>query len=359
MTAKVRKPSQRDIARAAGVSQAAVSMVLNGKADQYHLAAATQERVRAAIAEVGYVPDVAGRSLRGGRNGLIGVHTYESVFPVAVEDYYHEFLVGIEQAAVRRRQDLVLFASTERADGTRRIYGERGNRLRLADGAVIVGHRQSSDEVAMLADEGYPFVFIGRRQVPGAQAPYVTADYAAGTTTVVDALAAAGHRRVAYLGPDERYSPQQERHAAFLVAAGSHDLEVTAQEFADPALLTADRLRTLLDAGSTALVVETPEVGLAIDAAARELGVEVPRALSVVVLDHVAGPVAGWSHLDVPRREMGDRAVTVLLGLLDGELDVDHREVVPCGPLDLATIAPPPALPPQTLPTPLSPHPAG
>ncbi|HEY0216438.1 MAG TPA: LacI family transcriptional regulator, partial [Cellulomonas sp.] len=79
----------------------------------------------------------------------------------------------------------------------------------------------------------------------------------------------------------------------------------------------------------------------------------VPRALSVVVLDHVAGPIAGWTHLDVPRREMGDRAVTVLLGLLDGELDVDHREVVPCGPLDLATVVPPLPL------SPLSPHPAG
>lgn len=341
MTTKSRKPSQRDIARVAGVSQAAVSMVLNGKADQYHLAAATQERVRAAITELGYVPDVAGRSLRGGRNGLLGVHTYESVFPVAVEDYYHEFLVGIEQAAVRLRQDLILFASTERADGTRRIYGERGNRLRLADGAVILGHRQSSDEVAMLAAEGYPFVFIGRRQVPGAPAPYVTADYAAGTAAVVEAVARAGHRRVGYLGPAARFSPQHERHTAFTAAAAAHGLTVTAEEFAEPTSFDAGRLAALLADGTTALLLETPEVGQAVADAARERGLALPRDLSVVVLDQVSGALAGWSHLDVPRREMGDRAVSVLLGVLDGQLGPEHREVVPCGPFDPVTVAPP------------------
>jgi DNA-binding LacI/PurR family transcriptional regulator len=181
-------------------------------------------------------------------------------------------------------------------------------------------------------------VFIGRRQVPGAPAPFVTADSTAGTAAVVAAVADAGHARVAYLGPAERYSPQHERHAAFTAAAASRGLIVTAERFAEPAELDADHLARLVAGGTTALLVETPEVGLAVAAAARARGIDVPGSLSVVVLDHVSGPLAGWSHLDVPRRAMGDRAVTVLLGLLDGELPVDHREVVPCGPLDLATV---------------------
>ncbi|WP_129842907.1 LacI family DNA-binding transcriptional regulator [Streptomyces sp. RFCAC02] len=343
MAPRSRRPGQRDIARVAGVSQATVSIVLNGKAEQYHLARETQERVRAAIAELGYVPDVAGRSLRDGRNGLIGVHTYESVFPVALEDYYHEFLVGIEQAAVRARRDLVLFASTERDDGVRRIYGPEGNRLRLADGSVMLGHEQSSEELAKLAGEGYPFVFVGRREVPGAQVPYVTADYAAATRAVVDAVADAGHPRVAYLGRIGRFTPQEERHAAFVTRCRERELPVAPLDFVDASAVGTALLGSLLESGVTALVVETPELAAALADAVERLGVRVPDDLSVAVLDHTSGPAAAWSRLDVPRRAMGVRAVELLLALLDGEITPDHREVVPCGPFAPLTVAAPPA----------------
>ena len=211
MNARRRQPSQRDIARIAGVSQAAVSMVLNGKADTHQLAKATQERIRETIDLLGYVPNINGRSLRGGRNGLIGVHTYQAVFPVAPDDYFHEFLVGIEGAAVRAGQDLVLFASTERSDGTRRIFGDGGNRLRLADGAVILGVEPDAEDLKKLEAEGYPFVFLGRRDVVSASVPYITADYAGAVREIILQLATVGHRRVSYLGIGERFEAQQEQ----------------------------------------------------------------------------------------------------------------------------------------------------
>ncbi|WP_329391202.1 LacI family DNA-binding transcriptional regulator [Streptomyces sp. NBC_01716] len=155
--AQGRRVNQRDIARITGVSQAAVSMVVSGKADEGGIAKATQEKVRAAMRELGYVAHAAGRALRGGRNGLIGVHTFVPVFPVAVSDYYHAFLRGIEEAAVEAGHDLVLFASTQQADGSRTIYGDGTNRLRLADGAVILGLQGNDAELERLSAEGFPF----------------------------------------------------------------------------------------------------------------------------------------------------------------------------------------------------------
>ena len=105
-----KNPRQSDIARRAGVSQATVSLVLTGRAAASRIPEATQERIREAMVELDYVPNAAARSLRGGRNNLIGVHTFEPVFPVSPEDYYHEFLNGIEEEAVRAGLDLVLFA---------------------------------------------------------------------------------------------------------------------------------------------------------------------------------------------------------------------------------------------------------
>ncbi|MGW3950466.1 LacI family DNA-binding transcriptional regulator [Streptomyces sp. NPDC004752] len=341
MSTRKQRPSQRDIARVAGVSQTAVSMVLNGKADQYNLAQATQDRVLAAIAELNYVPDVAGRSLRGGRNNLIGVHTYESVFPVALDDYYHEFLIGIEQAAAKACQDLILFASTERPDGSRRIYGPGGNRLRLADGAVILGHEQNNAELKALAEEQYPFVYVGRREVPGAMFPYVTAEYGAGTRAAMGVLAGAGHEGFAYLGAVNRFSPLTERHEAFRWFLQDMQSVKVIEEFLEPTEVKAELITRLVDAGITAVVCETPPLAQALSEAAAQSRIEVPGDLSVIVLDHAAGPISTWSHLDAPRREMGVRAVEILLGLLEGEVAPDYREALACGPVARTTVAPP------------------
>lgn len=341
MSTRKQRPSQRDIARVAGVSQAAVSMVLNGKADQYNLAQATQDRVLAAISELNYVPDVAGRSLRGGRNNLIGVHTYESVFPVALDDYYHEFLIGIEQAAVKACRDLVLFASTERSDGSRRIYGPGGNRLRLADGAVILGNEQNNAELTALAEEQYPFVYVGRREVSGAVFPYVTAEYGAGTRAAMGVLVDAGHEGLAYLGSVDRFSPLEERHEAFRWFLQDMQPVKVVEEFLASAEVKSALITRLVDAGITAVVCETPGIALALSEAAAQSRIEVPRDLSVIVLDHCSGPISSWSHLDVPRREMGFRAVEILLGLLEGEVAPDYREAIDCGPVARTTVAPP------------------
>ncbi|MGP4050275.1 LacI family DNA-binding transcriptional regulator [Streptomyces sp. 2A115] len=337
------RPSQRDIARVAGVSQAAVSMVVNGKADENGIAEATQRTVREAMRSLGYVPDVAGRALRGGRNGLIGVHTFERVFPVRPDDYYHEFLVGIEEGAVEAGQDLVLFASTQRPDGTRSIYGEGTNRLRLADGAVILGLERNDEELQRLAGEGFPFVFIGRRDVAGANVSYVAADYAAAVAEVIDVVASHGHRSVGYLGSEVRRGPQQERLDAFRTCSRRAGLAGI-----EPALMTADSvtggwLAAVLESGVTALVAESYELANALARAAAEVGCVVPGDLTVVCLDLLpaSAPAAGWSHTAVPRREMGARAVAILIGMLNGELPQGHREGVACEALTRDTIAPP------------------
>src|SRR4051794_26238265 len=106
-------PRQADVARLAGVSQATVSAVLNGTATDRRIAPATVARVEAAIAKLGYMPNMTARSLRGGHSGLLGVHTFESVFPVDRHDYYYPFLVGIESEAEAQGFDLVLFTSTK------------------------------------------------------------------------------------------------------------------------------------------------------------------------------------------------------------------------------------------------------
>lgn len=336
---------QSDIARLAGVSQATVSMVLNDRAGTNRIPETTQARIREAMAELGYVPNIAAQSLRGGRNGLIGVHTFERVFPVSPEDYYHEFLNGIEEQAVEEGLDLVLFASTQRADGTRTIYGNGSNRMRLADGAIILGFEKNDDEIRRLDNEGFPFVFIGHREVEGVEIAYVTADYAEAMAPVVRTLVNAGHRSVAYLAAPVRGLPQAERlHGFTRSAAGTpiHDFATHVRSVDD---VSSEWLRDVMLSGATAIVVETYELARALALTLDELGILTPAELSVISLDSDPRGGGRFSHVNVPRREMGRRAVTLLLSVIESSSN-PHEVVLRstpslCTPPDGESVAPP------------------
>ena len=98
-----RRLTQQDIAKLAGVSQATVSLVLNGAANALaRIPPDTRERVQKIIRETGYVPDPIARRMAKGSNRILGVFTYEPAFPNAHADFFLPFLFGIEEEAQAR-----------------------------------------------------------------------------------------------------------------------------------------------------------------------------------------------------------------------------------------------------------------
>src|SRR5690606_27289035 len=92
-----RRATQADVARLAGVSQTTVSMVLNGTGvAQRRVSAQVRERVLEAIAVTGYAANPSAQLLAGGRSSIIGVYTYEPVFPHAGANFYYPFVEAIE-----------------------------------------------------------------------------------------------------------------------------------------------------------------------------------------------------------------------------------------------------------------------
>lgn len=104
--------TQNDIAKLAGVSQATVSLVLNGApAAIARIPAETRERVQAVIRQTGYVADPIARRMAKGLNRILGVFTYEPAFPSAQADFFTPFLLGIEEEAQQQAYDLLLLTS--------------------------------------------------------------------------------------------------------------------------------------------------------------------------------------------------------------------------------------------------------
>lgn len=345
-----RRVSQADVARQAGVSAGIVSSVINGRDyGSIRVSEATRERVRAAVRELGYVPDIAARNLARGSNRLIGVFTFESMFPLASQNFYHEFLVGIEEAADEAEYHLLLVTGAKNDQGRRSIYAGGVNHLRLADGGLLLGLKEDPDEIARLAGESYPFVFVGEREFPGVDLSYVAADYVEGAAAVVGRAYELGHRRIA-MGRAKAVEGIPGRQAGFELARQRYGLAAedtpmlpiepssTSSELSPDAFLTE-----ITRLGVTAVVAESNGLASAIRAAAVRRDIAIPDELSLIGLQgtQFRPDDADLTEMTVPRNEMGAESVRLLIQLMADPEQGPLRTRLACRIHDGATLAPP------------------
>jgi DNA-binding LacI/PurR family transcriptional regulator len=92
--------------------------------------------------------------------------------------------------------------------------------------------------------------------------------------------------------------------------------------------------------GVSAVIAESPDVAETLGALLATEGLRVPDDLSAVCLETPlrSGRAAGWSHLVIPKREVGRRTVNVLRAILAEELPLDHHEDSRCSPHHRGTI---------------------
>lgn len=344
-----RRPTQADVARAAGVSQATVSLALNaGSAARHRLTEPTRERILAAVEETGYWGNLAAKQLAGGRTSVLGVFTYEPVFPHAASDFYYPFLQGIEAEALGHDVDLLLFTSSHNSGSGRsreglRDWARRG-RLHLADGCILFGRNSERRDLSELLAHDYPFVFVGRREADGAQVPYVGADYESATVEVVERLTGLGHRRIALALEFPEHESGIDRRRGF-------DRAIR-ETRAVPLLLdgTSSQPRVLLDdvlgTGTTAIVA-TPDLAATLRMDALRRGLAIPADLSIARLgdpEKSDASAVEWSGFSIPRFEMGTGAVQMLLRHLQSPTRPGRSQILlPCSVTTGRTIGPSPS----------------
>jgi len=342
------RPTQQDIARAAGVSTAVVSLVINGRADgKVKISKRTQERVWAAIREHGYMPNLAARQLAGGRTNIIGVFTYEPIFPMEPNNFYQPFLVGIEEQAAVLDYNLLLFTRLS-PDGGRHIYHDGVNQLQTTDGAILLGTNEDRAELARLYQDGFPFVFVGRRELDAGPIAYTAAGYADATEHLIRKLLEQGHRRILYVGQPLINESAQDREAGFrraMAGAGIDDLDelIIRCQIHD---LGGGFLRGWIERGVTAFAMEHMAAALRILEVSSEEGYGIPEAFSLVALGKADDPTVDHRGIDtffIPHREMGAQALVLLCRILeDPDADVPRQITIPCTPAAGRTTGPPP-----------------
>ncbi len=152
MREAVRPATVWDVARAAGVSPATVSRVVNGS--PHPVRAQTRERVLRAVAELGYYPNHLARSLLRRETAVVGV-----LVPDVSNPYYAALLRGLEDVAHQHGLAVVL-CNTDRRPAKQRAY-LRALLERRVDGVVVAGGAFTRADEAMVADR-VPVVVVGR-----------------------------------------------------------------------------------------------------------------------------------------------------------------------------------------------------
>src|SRR3954447_23157231 len=175
----------REVARAAGVSVATVSRVLN---ESGPVAGETRDRIRRVAGEMRYIPNGAARSLSMRRTGTLGV-----LLPDLYGEFFSEVIRGLDQAAQRARFHLLLSSShNNRHDIEAALQAMRGR----VDGLVVMSPHIDVDVLADNLPESLPAVMLNTPQSTS-EFDTLSVDNFGGARAMVAHLAEHGHRRIA------------------------------------------------------------------------------------------------------------------------------------------------------------------
>ena len=287
----------KDIARAAGVSIATVSNVVNGTKAA---TPAVRRRVLAAIEGLGYVPNPHAKTLRTGQSRALGL---------VVPDLTNPFFPALVQAV----------ETTARARGHVLIVMDAGNdAAREAEALALLASYRVAGVIWVPVDDRpvpdlpYPLITVDRA-IAGCDA--VVSDHAQGGALIAEHALAQGHRRIALLSGPQQLPSAAARRRGFLEALAGRATVVWEHEVPFSGDLPPDVTRRLVRPECSLVVCPNDAVAVAVVRRAREVGLLVPADLAVTGFDDV--PWADFvdpalTTVRQPLGALGARAVDML-----------------------------------------------
>jgi LacI family transcriptional regulator len=323
-----RRVTQADVARAAKVSQAMVSYVVNDTLEARSIPEETRQRVQQAIDDLAYVPNLIGRRLR-----LNKTLTVACIIPDITNPFYPEFQRGVQDELQRHHYDLVIYNTDGTVDAEKRYVDSmlQGH----IDGIIGVFFHLRAPELRSLLEQEVPVVRL--EAAPKSPGPLpldnIFVDNKAAGRTVTEHLIELGHTRIAMLTSDQ--GPGALREAGFREALAAHRLPLT------PALIVQgsfneqggyDAMRQLLgrDLPTTAVIGANDLMALGAMMAIRDSGLNVPGDISVVGFDDIAVARLMYPPLTTvaqAQRDIGRRAARLLVDRLEGRAEPSGRSV--------------------------------
>ena len=317
-----------EIGRLAGVSRSTVSRVVNGEPN---VSESARRRVSEVIAETGYRPHAAARSLASNRTGVFGL-----VIPSATEDlfndpYFGRLILGVTKATNALGTTLALLMFDQESGDDTVINSVAGSGF--VDGVLLTASAIGNSPMERLKKSGIPLVVIGRPD-DGLDVCSVDADNRGGAKTAAQHLASLGRKRIAIISPPSNTMASIDRRSGFLEGLAEAGLSV-GDRMAEGDWIEKSghaAMQSLLKHSPDAVFVATDRMAIGALQAIREAGLSCPGDIALVSFDGLISPSQTSPQLTSvaqPISEVGGQAARLLHSVVSGEEDSTVQLMLP------------------------------
>ena len=284
-----KKITAQDVAKAAGVSQSAVSRCFTSGAS---VSVKTAEKIRAAANQLGYRPNILARSLITGNSRIIGV-----VVAYLNNQFYPEALEILSNKLRAKGYHLLIFMAKneENIDAVMEEIMDY-----QVDGLILASVAMSSELTERCREAGIPAVLFNRHQAK-ASLPAVTSNNYQGGCKVAELFLQRDFKRIGYIAGWEQASTQKEREQGFVDTLHAAGVELSTREvgnFNQADTITATRAMFTKQDYPDAVFVANDHMAFAtMGVLEKELGLRIPQDVSIMGFDDV--PLAAWPNFNL------------------------------------------------------------
>ncbi|MDZ5471462.1 LacI family DNA-binding transcriptional regulator [Bacillus sp. 31A1R] len=312
-------PNLNEVAKLAGVSIMTVSRVINnsGKVSEK-----TKQKVLDAIKEIDYQPNMIARSLARKKTNILGLVIYseEGVHPT----FYNEIMNGVQSGASELGYDLLIFAQNDEQSYRNRII-----RSSLVDGVIFMGIHVNEDDIRSVHEKGFPYVFVGKREVKGIEPYYISPNYIEGTKVATNYLIEQGHQKIGFIGQSKKIAPDYDKFLGYKQGLKEHGITYNEKLVSEQSQSQADgynAMKEMLKHKPTAVMLNNTYTTLGAITAIKEEGLVIPDDISVIGFDdnqelnQQFNDFIGLdlTSLQIPKLELGKQAAKLTISLVEG-----------------------------------------
>lgn len=308
----------REIAKAAGVSVATVSRVLNHPET---VAEKTKLRVRKIMEEQEYTPNWFARGLNFANTNTIGL-----VIPQLVDPVYSEIVKGVEDVA-NRKGYIIFLCDFSNDPKMERMYFEQLTKRRI-DGLIAVSTRAEKKTFEPIVENNIPVVLVGGSSHT-LDFSMVKVDYREASADAARYLIKIGYRKIAMVCSDHTDPNGEDKLQGYLMALKEGNIDFREQylkmsdDKMETAYLAAKKLLELDDVPE-AIFAATDNMAIGVMDAVKDKGLSIPGDVAVIGYDNIKISNVVEPKLttvEMPLHKMGVYGARLLFDLIEGESD--------------------------------------
>lgn len=322
----------KDVAALAGVSPSTVSRTCKNNPS---ISEETKERVRKAMAELGYEPNFQASNLASQNSRTIGIILPASAKEVYENSFYLEAIQGISHYCNGRQYMTTIVTGQDEAEILDAVRSM--SRSGKVDGFIILYSKKDDPVIDYLFNEGLLYILIGKATQYTNQTIYIDNDNLLAGREAAEYLYQLGHRRIAYLGSGSSLMFSADRKAGYQLALASHQLPVRPEycvEVKNVSENNEEAIRGLLMQKDrpTAILVSDDILAVSLERVCLENHLAIPEDLSIISFNNslfarLTSPQL--TSIDIGAGQLGSEAASQIINHIENPNLLATKIIVP------------------------------